>query len=221
MIPANPRLLKCPHCGGEKPVLSLMSGNTFGGRKWSDTKGEYPMLPRVSAVQKCPHCGKYYFTNEAFTGRTQEGYGGETGQLDYQQALEAFRQLDPETRSRELRAQMLLELLWAWNDHFSRRGENVPSEEDLALFRSCADELIGIRTVRISRNFFGRKKEETVPPDLLCCELHRECGRFDECLEILAALKPTMDDNLLKVAAQIESHAREGDCRVFVLEFGD
>jgi len=221
MLPGHPRILKCPHCGGEKPVLSLISGNTIHGRQWSDTKGEYPMLPRVSSIQKCPHCGKYYFTAAAGRRRSQEGYGGETGQLDYRQALEAFSQLDSETHSRTLREQVLQELLWAWNDHFSRRGENVPSEEDLAIFRSCADELIEIRTTRISRGFFGRKKEETVPPDLLCCELHRECGRFDECLEALAELKPTLEGNMLKVAAQIESHARQGDCKVFVLKFGD
>lgn len=34
---------------------------------WSDTKKEYPMLPRNSEVQKCLRCGKYYFLADAKT----------------------------------------------------------------------------------------------------------------------------------------------------------
>ena len=60
MLPANAKILICPFCGGEKPVLQLLSGNIFGGTQWSDLKAEYPMLPRPSAVQKCPHCGKEF-----------------------------------------------------------------------------------------------------------------------------------------------------------------
>jgi uncharacterized Zn-finger protein len=58
---------ECPYCGEIKKLLSLNSGNTFGGTHWSDTKSEYPMLPSVSDVQKCPGCGKYYFLQDAKT----------------------------------------------------------------------------------------------------------------------------------------------------------
>ena len=58
---------QCPYCGEVKKLLSLNSGNTFGGTHWSDTKSEYPMLPSISEVQKCPGCGKYYFLKDAKT----------------------------------------------------------------------------------------------------------------------------------------------------------
>ena len=58
MLPANAAILCCPHCGGHKNVLQLMSGNTFGSTRWSDAKQQAPMLPMVSYIQRCPHCGK-------------------------------------------------------------------------------------------------------------------------------------------------------------------
>ena len=59
MKPAPAQLYACPYCGKKKPMLSLMSGNTFGGELWSDGRTIYPMFPRISAIQKCPNCGKY------------------------------------------------------------------------------------------------------------------------------------------------------------------
>lgn len=35
MLPGNPDLLKCPFCGEEKEVMTLLSGNTIDGRLWS------------------------------------------------------------------------------------------------------------------------------------------------------------------------------------------
>ena len=56
---------ECPHCQEAITFQTPRSGNTFGGTHWSDTKSEYPMLPRDSEVQKCPRCGKYYFLSDA------------------------------------------------------------------------------------------------------------------------------------------------------------
>ena len=52
MIPGPANILSCPFCGSEKEVMSLVSGNTFGGTVWSDTRREYPMLPEVSPLQE-------------------------------------------------------------------------------------------------------------------------------------------------------------------------
>ena len=95
MLPANALILICPYCKGEKPVLQLMSGNTFGGTQWSDLKSEYPMLPRPSVIQKCPHCGKYYFAQNV---ETKEGddCSGDLGELTFEQVKEARTQNDKE-----------------------------------------------------------------------------------------------------------------------------
>ena len=65
MIPGPALRKECPYCKEVKELISLRSGNTFRGTHWSDTKKEYPMLPRTSEVQKCLRCGKYYFLADA------------------------------------------------------------------------------------------------------------------------------------------------------------
>jgi len=62
-----PLRVECPYCKAVKELLKLVSGNTFRGTHWSDTKSVYPMLPKNSEVQKCPECGKYYFLEDAKT----------------------------------------------------------------------------------------------------------------------------------------------------------
>ena len=52
------KITSCPHCGGEKEIMSLMSGNYIGAELWSDGKLIAPMLQKPSPVQKCPHCRK-------------------------------------------------------------------------------------------------------------------------------------------------------------------
>ena len=67
MIPGPALRKECPYCQEVKELISLRSGNTFGGSHWSDTKTIYPMLPENSLVQKCSGCGKYYFLADAKT----------------------------------------------------------------------------------------------------------------------------------------------------------
>lgn len=67
MIPGPALRKECPYCKAVKELMSLRSGNTFGGTHWSDTKRIYPMLPQNSDVQKCPSCGKFYFLSDAKT----------------------------------------------------------------------------------------------------------------------------------------------------------
>ena len=67
MMPGPALRKECPYCKAVKELMSLRSGNTIGGVHWSDSKNEYPMLPRNSEVQKCLGCGKYYFLADAKT----------------------------------------------------------------------------------------------------------------------------------------------------------
>lgn len=90
---ANAKILVCPYCKGEKPVIQLLSGNTFGGSQWSDLKTEYPMLKQPSPVQLCPDCGKFYFTSTA-ESRQADYYSFEQGNLSYEQAADALKQFN-------------------------------------------------------------------------------------------------------------------------------
>lgn len=65
MLIGNATMLKCPYCGATKEVVNLLTGNTFGGKNWSDTKDEFPMLPTLSPIQWCPESDQYYFLHQA------------------------------------------------------------------------------------------------------------------------------------------------------------
>ena len=94
MTPGKARFMICPHCGGEKEVLSLMSANTFDGHQWSDTRSKYPMRPQLSFIQKCPHCGKYFFVDTARSRYDESKWSNlDTGELGYDESLEAYGQL--------------------------------------------------------------------------------------------------------------------------------
>lgn len=65
MLPGPDQIIACPSCGGLAKYATLMSGNTFGARVWTDGKQEAPMLPRPPAVVKCRHCAGYYWLADA------------------------------------------------------------------------------------------------------------------------------------------------------------
>ncbi len=72
MIPGPPEQLVCPHCGGLKHIQSIISGNTFCGTVWSDSKQEYPMLPSPSPVQRCPNCDSFFFYDDSSPHQLEE-----------------------------------------------------------------------------------------------------------------------------------------------------
>ena len=50
MMPGPAQILTCPYCGEKKKIMSLLSGNTFGAKLWSDNKKISPMLPEISLI---------------------------------------------------------------------------------------------------------------------------------------------------------------------------
>lgn len=209
MIPGPANILGCPYCGGTKEVMSLVSGNTFGGTVWSDTRRHYPMLPEVSPIQKCPHCGKYYFIEQA---RREHAKGddyefrsfGELGTLDYSELKEAKEQMSHLTITNMQRWIINHQLLMAYNDEFRRNSGTSckqPEKKDEAVFDATVQELLeGIGT---SSDY-----------DLFHAELLRETGRFEEAKEILH--KNTAEDDRWVVEAMLR-HISDGDTLPFLL----
>lgn len=171
MQPAHAQILICPHCKGEKPVLSLLSGNTFRGHQWWDFKEEYPMLPHVSWVQKCPHCGKYFMMNSA-KSREGKDYSDELGHLTHAEMRQALSQFK-DTLSGQERTNLLFEYVWAYNDAFQRENTEraTPSKEELKEFQGVIRELVSALAPTADR--------------LALAELLREARFFDEAMAIV------------------------------------
>ncbi|MDE7419536.1 MAG: hypothetical protein K2N35_04945 [Muribaculaceae bacterium] len=180
MIPGPANVISCPYCEGKKELMSLVSGNTFGGTVWSDTRRHYPMLPEVSPIQKCPHCGKYYFVEQAkseYAADDDTGLRsfGELGTLNYSELKEAKEQMQHLTLTKMQRWIINHQLFMAYNDEFRRNQDNespVPTKEDAEIFEGTVQELL--EGIDSSEDY-----------NLFHTELLRETGMFGEAMEIL------------------------------------
>ena len=230
MLPAYCKIALCPRCGGEKEIVQIMSGNTYGAWLWSDSKQIASMLPQVSPIQKCPTCGHYYFFEKACTKEGNK-YSDEEGWLSFDEAVEAFGELmtddrrhieewkawswyDDDKDDEESEAfktwlqnnkQKDLELLtiiivWAFNDMI-RNGEE-PSQEQYEVFKTMVSS--NLKQPILSNN------------QLLRAELHREIEEFDECLATLENFNPE-DDFLANIKKDIIDRAQKRDNKVFVI----
>ena len=199
---ANAKLLICPFCKGEKPVIQLMSGNTCGATQRSDLKTDYPMLRQPSPVQRCPHCGKYYFSYSV-ESKDASFQSFDQGDLSYQEITEALKQF--EQQPMELQDEINLRLLFiqTYNTTYQLEGKESsisPTHEEQSLFREQIRQLLEIW--------------ETEP--LVRAEFLREAGRFDECLAVLDSMK--VDEPFkLNIAHQIRKFAEQQSSVVFIV----
>lgn len=237
MTPGPPYELTCPHCGGTKHIASIASGNTFGGKVWSDSKHEYPMLPSPSPIQKCPHCGGYYFYDDSSprsidapiwaSSRIEtepdekekermrsvkkcqdEAWKNGFGDLSFEETDEAFSALYQQAEE-ERQTTLLFLWLFSYNDRFGGRKQGHPED--------CPDETQQ-RFNFVAEELCERFKDNRI----LAAELHREMGDFEGCVDIagefLWVVNPD-NPHLGDVARQIIEHAKAGDREVFVLSF--
>ena len=191
MIPSNSLLLKCPFCGVEKEVLSLVSGNTCNGRQWSDMKRDFPMLPEVSPIQKCPSCGKYYYVKDEEKSRGDH-ISLEQGNLTYQQLKEAAVQFG-ETLAKADRVTLNLLLLQTYNDLYNREGEDITEapEQEKDYIKTVLGELLECEDV----------------DDVVKAEFYRERRLFEDAIALLDKCHP-QDGLLIKIVERMKQYAR-------------
>jgi hypothetical protein len=65
MLPGPDQIVACPHCKALASYRTLMSGNTFGARVWTDGKQVAPMLSRPPEIAKCGQCGECFWLADA------------------------------------------------------------------------------------------------------------------------------------------------------------
>ena len=199
MLPANATLLRCPHCGAQKEVLSLMSGNTFHATLWSDTKYIAPMLPRVSPVQRCPECGKYFIYDQSVIAGQSDGYSSNQGNLPLEYLKEALAQLQPSGIDEQ---NLRFFILWGFNDRYGQTPQPEIPLEEWNYHMDNVQHLLAMM--------------DTNP--LMSSELYREIGEFDKCIQILTTCQ--LDEAMQGFKNQILAEAQKQNRSVIVL-YGD
>lgn len=165
----KPLILTCPHCGGEKQIMSIESEYTNGSELWSDVKLITPIYPEISRVQKCPHCGKYYLYS-----RHKEIYVTKGNRpLTFTEMKEAFAQLaDKGFKDHHGEAMVRQMLFHSFNDYYYRFRFDTDIEvnpDDFALFAEQGRWLVD--------NYWGN--------EIWKAEYLREIGEFEQAEAVL------------------------------------
>ena len=94
MLPGPNKIIQCPFCDNKLKQRTILSGNTFGVRLWTDGKRETPMLPDRVVVSFCNNCNKYFWVDEAKTIDEVESSDKRYSELEYLEDLTLEQYID-------------------------------------------------------------------------------------------------------------------------------
>ena len=215
MLPGPNQIVACPYCRALECYETLLSGNTFGSRFWTDGKQVAPMLPEPPAVVKCHSCGGAYWLEDAQAVGTVSGWGPEDAGVDpawneappveelnedeYYAALQSGMCADMD-KERFLR----LLAWWKRNDAY-RASESGPAPESPVPSGECrrnVDALLGLLCDGM-----------TADDQLMKAELLRHLERFEDASAILSRIDDpeyrAPVDYLLSLCQRGDPHLRE------------
>jgi len=189
MIPGPDKVIECPKCQGLARVFTLLSGNTFGARRWTDGKMIAPMLPRPPAITKCGDCGHYFWISDANVIGELPLWGDEAKripsnwktaervrELSESEYFEAIRIGVAESKEQELHLR-----IWAWwagNDLLRSQGQSSVDQTQAVPIRSPE------ATANLER-LLELLDTSNTDQRLMKAEVLRELGKFDDAIRLL------------------------------------
>lgn len=203
MLPGPEYIYKCPKCGNLLKNESVMSGNTFGAKFYSDGKAISPMLPENIILTSCKKCDAMFWLSQlkelGFIGwDTSENPGWENADelklLTITEYLNALKIGIAKDKKSEIFIRE--QIWWLYNDRI---------RNDQKIFKDENDELIYIENINrlkqlvkpsiiisIIKAIFNRNVNKQ---KLTLAELNRNLGNFEDCMKILKSV----DDKVLNV----------------------
>jgi tetratricopeptide (TPR) repeat protein len=192
MLPGPDLIYECPQCGNLLKQESLISGNTFGAKLYSDGIQIASMQPDFPNLTKCKKCNNIFWIEDLkeiggyFKWWDSGGYIDEEFKTDDMkakwEAAEEIKFLDIKDLHAALKITKDIEKektirIWIWqafNDRVRDGGEKMFVEkEDKDLWEENCCVLLNL----LNRDDLNEK--------LLVAELYRNLGRFEDCIEIL------------------------------------
>lgn len=217
MMPGPDQVIACPSCQGIAKYGTLMSGNTFGARVWTDGKQDAPMLPQPPAVVRCGHCHAFYWLEDAKKVGLMESWSEpaqdvpaawqsaeevqEPGESEYYEAIRAGL-----ARNQEQERALRILAWWRSNDAFRDMGEAVVSADRL----SEAERISNLQALLLLLN--GNDDGILI----MRAEALRELGMWQEAEEVLGHIR---SDGYSDVASQIRALCRSQDACVREFKF--
>jgi hypothetical protein len=183
MLPGPNYVYKCPNCGNLLTTGSLMSGNTFDAKIFSDGKRIAPMLPEFPNLTKCKKCDTFFWLSKLKEiGTYKRGdkkssdweMADKADFLDIEDYFKALNDNFAENRQEELFIR--IRIWWAYNDR-KRDGRNqFIDENDEIKWRENCNKLISL----FDQSDLNQK--------IMVAEIHRNLGDFENCITIIQSV---------------------------------
>jgi hypothetical protein len=203
-------VVQCPSCGAKKRHGTLISGNTFRARFFSDGKMIAPMLPDYPPFVKCHSCAAFYRPSKHDVGTVSsprdwnkdgatfsEAEANEFPETEFL-SIDEYQELlshglygvEEPLVGREV-DDVFLARLWLWwtlNDAIRDRGSLPASGDHFSpelqkVYDENCREMISMLD---DLDSFHEPTDLFDDPSLLMAELCRNIGEFDKCKRILA-----------------------------------
>jgi len=189
MLPGPNLIYKCPNCDNILQNQSLLSGNTFDCKIYSDGKRIYPMLPEFPDLTKCKKCKHIFWLSK--TNEIGSYNWGDENNLLWQNADKAeFLTIDEYFMALALNVAkdksgefyIRQRIWWSFNDRVRNGKVLYNSEEEKTRWESNINGLIKILD------------PDDVSQLIMIAELNRNLGNFEICLTIIESLdNPDLD----------------------------
>ena len=183
MLPGPTYVYKCPNCGNLLSKGSLMSGNTFGAKIFSDGKRIAPMLPDFPNLTKCKKCNTIFWLSKLKEIGTYKR--GDNKNPQWQKAVHAeFLEIEDyynaiingiaENKEEEIIVRQ--RIWWAYNDK-KREGQEIFIDE--------SDELRWVENVQKLKTLLD---QSDINQKILIAEISRNLGDFENCISIIQSI---------------------------------
>lgn len=180
MIPGRYYVYKCPNCGNLMSKGSLMSGNTFGAKIFSDGKRIAPMLPEIPDLTKCRKCDNIFWLSKLKEIGTYEWGDNKILKLpiafpaEFLGINDYFKALDSGVAENKQEESFIRQRIWhAYNDRVRNGKNQFIDENDEIKWRENCYELISL----LDQSDLNQR--------IMIAELNRNLGDFESCLNII------------------------------------
>jgi hypothetical protein len=183
MLPGPYFVYKCPNCGNFLTKGSLMSGNTFGAKIFSDGKRIAPMLPEFPNLTKCKKCETIFWLSKLKEIETYEWddqkntewqKADEADFLEIEDYYNAIKNGIAENKEEEINIRRLI--WWTYNDRI-RKGQNIFNDEK--------DELCWLENIKRLKTLLD---QSDINQRIMIAEINRNLGDFENCVSIVQSI---------------------------------
>lgn len=183
MLPGPTYIYECPNCGNLLSNESLMSGNTFDSKLFSDGKTIAPMLPEFPDLTKCKKCNTIFWLSKLKEIGTYDYNDDENltcGKADRADFLtvDDYHNAIKKGLAGDIEEEVIIrqQLWWAYNDRI-REGQNIfTNEEDEARWK---DNIINLKKIL---------DQLDINHKIMVAEIHRNLGEFEECFKLIESI---------------------------------